>query len=405
MALECTDPGRWGAVPGFDADEETVSEYLAHLDECAYHARAERDADERIASAARVARAPVRGQAIVLTGSLAAQANARLETRRRALAHAVIRELSVRVEGVEGARTSVEGTTRVEVAAPERSVVSVWSVGNTGEQSELFLGSWIVSGDRPPRTATVLAGGERISFEILPRSGDSARVAVVFAPSAMPKPMSTAEDSSSPGLVGRISRALAGTGGWAPAYGLAAAALAVAVVAPFYFQRGAPEPSVASAVDEPAPPGLPTTPDTEPGPGPEAAGAASNRARPPILRTPPKTRRVPRTPAPEMTLAAVRRIYIQNESGDPALRDTFANELSATGRYKIVDSPHGADAKLRLSRTRGLSAQVAVSLDDAADRNLWNANVTVPGNGAAKAAADFVREFVKAVDDESKPQK
>jgi hypothetical protein len=410
MAIECTDPGRWGNVPGFDADEETVERYLVHLDECEYHARLENQEDERLASAAGMARAQVRSSAIVLPGPVAERVHQQRTTRLGELRAAAICELSIRVDGVEKARATAERGSAAEVQAPEGAVVSVWGIAT---DSNVFLSSFIVGGKRRTESTTLLAGGQTLAFQVDPRSSAPARVSVAFAPAVVTK----AQPATRAGVLERLSAAMASSGRWAPVYGLAAAALAIAVVAPIYImQNDANEPErVGVAPPRPTPPrdtdettgpdNVNRPPQTDIGTGgfalPSGATTTATNSGTSTSTTPrrpgaskPPGRRVPPPPVVN-SVTEVSRVYIE---GPRELRAAIAKELRATGEFTVVEHERNAHATIRLSQMRGIEQRIAVSLDKGQE-NIWNGEDIVIGSGedgTEKAAASFVEEFLKA---------
>jgi hypothetical protein len=414
MAIECTDPRRWGNVPGFDSDEETVERYLAHLDECEYHARLENRADEGLASAVGMARAQVRGNAFVLPGSIADRMHQRRETHLGDLRATPIRELSVLVDGVETARARAERDAAIDVQAAEGAVVSVWGIGT---DSNLFLSSCVVTNKRRTESATLLAGGQTIAFRVDPRSSAPARVSVAFAPSVVGE----SKPATRAGVLERASAFVSNKGGrWAPVYGLAAAALTIAVFAPIYFmQHDVGEPPIENALtipDTPAQYGPDGAQERPPGDAvaqgdasasgylgsvPEDQGdKAPARAGITVPNRPSTARRHRSLPPLVTSVTAVRRIYIPPDVGTPEVRKEIASHLRASGKFELVGSPRMADATLRLSATRGFEQRIAVWLDNRNDELIWNSDdlVLSGDDGPAKAAETFVKKLVEATE-------
>jgi hypothetical protein len=382
MATGCTDPGRWGSAPGLDADEETVARYVAHLDECEFHARGEREAEERLTAAGAIGRARVKGGALVLPGVVAERMRGRNEARLAAVGRAPATEISVRVDGVEKARVSGERDGSVAVAAPVGSLVTAWSVGDSA--GDLFLTSCVVSGDGVSESKSVLAKGRTIAFRVESRSGGLASVRVTCAN----------ERRADASAFGRLVGALAGTSGrWAPAYGLAAAALAIAVMAPFYAILLADEPPESVELQLPPTAAPPVDEIWEPVPPGRAYDRAYTHPAPHAAPGSRDATRRPKPGAPVTDLADVRRIYIAADEASSEFGKALAAALEAEGAYDVVADERSADATLTLSATRG--AKIATALSSA-DGPLWfGPAFEVSGaRSSSEAAASLVKSLV-----------
>jgi len=79
----CTEPGRWARTPGADAAEEEVALYLAHVEECPFHAAVERREEALL-------RGVVGHAALAQGASVPASAAPRMSPPRLALAFAAL---------------------------------------------------------------------------------------------------------------------------------------------------------------------------------------------------------------------------------------------------------------------------------------------------------------------------
>src|SRR5262245_28368010 len=57
---KCTDPERWGVVPGADASEEEAEAYLLHTRKCAFHAKIEKRNQKMVEAITKIARSSPR---------------------------------------------------------------------------------------------------------------------------------------------------------------------------------------------------------------------------------------------------------------------------------------------------------------------------------------------------------
>jgi hypothetical protein len=387
----CTEPERWARAPGVDAAEEEVERYLAHVGLCPFHGAAEEREEARIRGVAALARADL--------GAVGSEGRA--ESRRRPAGHL----LSIRVDGVERARLDLRSRRRVTLEVEAGVLVAVWQAGRVGAEEERYLTSYLMPAGASEGTSEMaLEGGDGITFTAEAMADGRARLTVAYAAAGGLRARRPSAAQGGRRLSAAPARAL----GWRPVRGVALAlcALLAAVLLAVAFFRRTEEPAPVVRQEPPSRTGAghaPPPPEAAP-PDPgtqnlrDVAPATPARTPPPARRAPQGAGRVAPPPRPreQLTVAAVRRIYVSPGEGtsDQQLREALVERLRAGGRFTVVAGEGEADAVLLREQSR--SAGVSVQLVTRTGKTLWFMNGLAAAGGAGDVS-DLAARIVAAL--------
>jgi hypothetical protein len=405
--MKCTDPDQWTAVPGYEASEEDVARYLAHLGTCAFHAALELREEQQLRGVVALGKSGAVGQnrepQEQETPAMRAGPDA-LEAIRR---HVLIRTLSIRVNGAERARLNLVEKASVTMEVEKGNLVGVWQANLSEEAKDLYLTTYVLPlqgapSDEKRISDIVLGGGQRISFVVEPRGEFMVRITVAYAETNVLRALGL--------FFARLQHRLAHRPRemrWNAALGLMAAFLAllagIVLVALFWPRTGAPT----QKANQAGAPQSSETPAPKAAPSPSMPSTANLNGEP--LTTPSQRMPAPHIerkmrPAPSGdslgSLAAVRRIYVDTSEGEnkQQLRAALIAQLQASDKFIVVTSEREADAVLVSDLTRG--ASVRVRLLSRARKPLWFTAQPTAGN-SPQDVGDVAARIVKALVDEA----
>jgi hypothetical protein len=394
---KCTDSQRWTTTPGANAPEEEVARYLAHLEECAFHAALEQRETAQLSAAVAFGGSTETATQLLTNGSVEATAMLdgldRLGTIRR---NAFVRTLSLRVDGIERARLDLLKERSLTLDVREGALIGIWQPDQSGEAEELYLTSYILhAGVAAPgakrQSSTVLEGGQRISFTVEPGVESIYRLTIAYAETRWLRALRL----SLARLGHRLSYDMRERRLF-PVLKLTAAILVLLAVLglPLYLLlRASRSNPVTEQAEAPAPVAVPPVVEPSALPSPSASPSPVYGAVPANQRRDKAARPGMQRP---MSLAGVRRVYVATGEGAylQRLRAAVIAELQESGRFTVVAREQEADAILLSELTRG--AGVRVQLVDRSGRALWFTTQATSGEGmddAGQAAARIVREI------------
>lgn len=402
--MKCTEPERWARVPGADAAEEDVVNYLAHVSACPFHAAIEQREETRLRGVAALARLDLESSGAQSGANVATNSfglDPRVKHRSKASGHT----LSIRVDGVERVRfdlTSQREAT-LEVAAGA-SLVAVW---RAGADEEVYLTSFLLSAERALTSAKVVSekvldGGDRITLTAVARASARTQLTVAYTATGWlrARQLSMAQRT-------RAAAERARTIGQSPVPQLATVLLALVaallLVQILFSQIDEQGPVTKQEQTQPAGEGhAPPPPQsslarsaTNPQSHQDVAPAASLLETPAPTRTPHamyRSRRDRRSedslaaslprPNEQLTVGGVRRIYVSLGAGaeNQQLREALVKRLRATNRFTVVSGKQQADALLL--REQSASAGVSVQLVTRTGKILWFSTQSAAAGGA-----------------------
>jgi hypothetical protein len=375
--MRCTEPERWVSAPGAAAAEEEVARYLAHIDECPFHAALEQRETARVRGVAALAGSAPAGLGSDLrkyVGSDAGQ-DKRGKIRRKLF----IDTLSIRVNGKERGRIDLAAQRRVALEVEAGALIAVWQPSRADGSEEVYLTSYLPVGgrmtDRKEISATVLEGGHRISFAAKASADARMQITVTYTTTNWWRALCM--------FLGQRTHILAAgarTWGWSPVARTAVAvcALLASLLFVFVFFLRTEKPVPIANPEQPQQPRIEHAPPFKE-PSLSATTGAENRNLS-IAPLPTPARDEPRgardIPAPsrthvQLTVATVRRIYVSpGESAyDRQLRAALIEQLRAGAKFTVVSREQQAEAVLMREQSRG--TDLSVQLLSRAGKSLW----------------------------------
>jgi hypothetical protein len=363
------------SAPGTAAAEEEVARYLAHIDECPFHAALEQRDTARVRGVTALAgRRPdsLDSDLRMYVGRDAGQH--RRGKIRRTLS---IDSLSIRVNGKERSRIDLAEQRRVALEVEAGALIAVWQPSRADGSEEVYLTSYVPAGgsmtDRKQISATVLAGGHRISFAAKASADAGMQITVTYTTTNWWRALCM--------FMGQRTHTLAaGARTWnlspVTRMAVAACALLAALLFVFVFFLRTEKPVPVASPGQPQP-GVDHAPPFKE-PSLSTAGAENRNLNTAPLPTPARDAQrgpqdiaaAPRT-REQLTVATVRRIYVSRGDSvyDRQLRAALIAQLRAGARFTVVEREQQADAVLMREQSRG--TDVSVQLLSPAGKSLW----------------------------------
>lgn len=404
--MRCTEPERWVSAPGAAAAEEEVARYLAHIDECPFHAALEQRETARVRGVATLAgRAPDDPGSDLRKYFGRGAGQHRRGKIRRTLA---IDSLSIRVNGKERSRIDLAAQRRVALEVEAGALIAVWQPSRADGSEEVYLTSYVPAGgkmtDRNEISATVLEGGHRISFAAKASADARMQITVTYTTTNWWRALRL--------FMGQRPHTLATgarTWGWrtVPRTAVAVCALLIALLFVFVFFLRTEKPVPVASPGQPQQPGREHVPPFKK-PSLATAGAENRNLNTAPLPTPARdepraARDIPAASRTreQLTVATVRRIFVSpgDSAYDRQLRAALIEQLRAGAKFTVVRREQQADAVLMREQSRG--TDVSVQLLSRAGKSLWfttQPNDAEDSQDVSNVAARIVTALTAAAD-------
>lgn len=394
----CTDPQQWATVPGADSPEEDVARYLAHLEECAFHAAIEQRETAQLRSVVAFAGSELGSGSLEPGGPEAEALSDRLDLLGAIRRNVFIRTLSIRVDGSERCRLNLLEASCLKLEVEERALIGVWQPAQSGEAEELYLTTYVLHTDSAATggksvSSTVLEGGQRISFTVERTVDSKAQLTVAYTETRPLRSLRLSLARLRHRLLAHRAQETSRSLFLKLSAGLLALLAVIGLLSFLLLRNGRPT-QIAKQSDAPTPVAVPPTVEPAAVPSPSIPQAPNINGSTPTATTR-NTATVPGT-RPQMSLAKVRRVYVGTGEGDyhQRLRAAVIAQLRENGRFTVVASEQEADAVLLSELTRG--AGVRVQLLNREGKPLWFTTQPTAGESnedVSDTAAKIVREL------------
>jgi hypothetical protein len=417
---KCTDPEQWAAVPGSDASQEELESYFAHVRECVFHASIEQREEEQLRAVVALAKGTLNGRSSTLREREAATIREGFDALAAIRRHAFIRTLSIRVNGAERARLNLIEAGRVTLEIEEGAFVGIWQPAQAERAEDLYLTTYVLPTHRAASSdmkvsSMVLEGGQKISFAVEPRGSSKAQLTVTYAETHL-LPALRLHIARLKYSVAARERETSRPSALKPVAGLLALLASLVLLSLLWVRTERPT-QIANQADAPQPGGTleSSQPMVSPSSVPNTLNLNGNASTAPPAEVTPLTQSNPKqsgrdgahinrepasVPSSQMSLAAVRRVYVGTgeRENDGQLRAALIAQLRASGRFTVVAREQEADAVLVSEPTRSMS--VRAQLLNRAGKPLWFTTQPIAGESRLDAD-DVAARIVRALSDET----
>jgi hypothetical protein len=413
MLSKCTHSERWGTVEEPGISEDQAEDYILHLRECPFHAKAEKSGRKIVSSLSEIARGVQEKRLLRLSEEDAIQIHRGQIRERKSHGRARMKTLSVRVNSRERTLVDLCKENRVTIEVTGESWISVWRPKEGNEEDDLYLAGEYLSNpssmtNGATRRSVSLESGAVISFGIERTQGSTALFTVEFSEANRSRPALSILE-----MTKDRARAALQSLAWGKWLGKAAVAfiilMVVIIVLRFIPGRGqmengsferkqqekteSKEPGLIAAVPEPSPvkKSLRSDPTILSGVVREPSSHPATKFRRPESVTENRTSRT------REHNGVGQRIYIGN-GFDAELRQALNDELLHNG-IALVERDREAGAILVANRTRG--KRLVIKLKDRSQETQWWMEVEISKADPTNVKA-IAEKIVKGMLSESK---